>query len=84
MSNYSVAMERAIDRDIRDVEKLTAIHTMVARWLDELAPEAADAEHPDARWHPEDLLVDLMGHRKNIEGELERLRGPVVLDDEDY
>lgn len=86
MSNYSVALERAIDRDIRDVEKLTAIHTMVLRWLDELAPEAADAEHPDARWHPEDLIVDLMGHSKNIEGELERLRSgpPVVDDDEDY
>lgn len=84
MSNYQIALERAIDRDIRDTEKLTHIRALVTQWLDALAPDAADAEHPDARWHPEDLLVDLMGHRKNIEGELERLRGPVVLDDEDY
>ena len=84
MSNYSVALERAIDRDIRDEERLTHIAALVAGWLDALAPDAHDMEHPDAKWHPEDLLVDLMGHSKNIEGELERLKGPVVLDDEDY
>lgn len=84
ISNYGTAHERAIDRDIRDTEKLAAIHTMIGRWLDELAPESSDCEHPDSRWHPEDLLVDLIGHSKNIEGALERLKGPVVLDDEDY
>lgn len=86
MSNYAVALERAIDRDIRDEEKLVHIQALVAGWLDALAPDASDLEHPDARWHPEDLIVDLAAHASNIAAELERLRSgpPVVDDDEDY
>lgn len=85
MSNYSVALERAIDRDIRDEERLAHIHALVTGCLDALAPDAADMESPVAKWHPEDLIVDLQGHALSIAHELERLRsGPPVLDDEDY
>ena len=83
MSNYNVALERAIDRDIRDEERLEHIGALVAGWLDALAPDAHDMEHPKAKWHPEDLLVDLVGHARSIADELERLRGPTVID-EDY
>jgi hypothetical protein len=85
MSNYSGALERAIDRDIRDEERLMHIATLVAGWLDALAPDAHDMEHPDAKWHPEDLIIDLQGHALSIAHELKRLRsGPPVVDDEDY
>lgn len=85
MSNYSVALERAIDRDIRDEERLTHIAALVANWLDALAPDAGDMESPRAKWHPEDLIVDLLGHATSIAAELERLRsGPPDVDEEDY
>ena len=84
MSNYSVALERAIDRDIRDEERLTHIHALVTGWLDALAPDSSDMEGPAAKWHPEDLIVDLQAHASNIAGELERLRsGPPVIDDDE-
>ena len=84
MSNYQTALSRAIDRDIRDEERLAHIAGLVAGWLDQLAPDACDIEHPDARWHPADLIYDLQAHASNIAGELARLKsGAVVLDDED-
>lgn len=86
MSNYTVALERAIDRDIRDDERLEHLANLVAGWLDQLIPElqAGALEHPGAKWEPSDLAADLQTHLNNIRHEQENLRGPVVLDDDDY
>ena len=83
MSNYTVALERAIDRDIRDEERLTHLANLVAGWLDQLIPDLAPLEHPEHRWHPGDLVDDLQGHLKSIRAEQMRMRGPVYVD-EDY
>ena len=86
MSNYAVALERAIDRDIRDEERLEHLASLVTEWLDLLVPELKSGrlEHPDARWEPDDLAVDLQAHLNNIRHEQEKLKGPPVLDDDDY
>ena len=83
MSNYTVALERAIDRDIRDEERLDHLHALISGWLDQLIPDLAPLEHPGHRWHPGDLVDDLQGHLKSIRAEQQRLKGPLYVD-EDY
>ena len=83
MDNYSVALERAIDRDIRDDERLDHLHALISGWLDQLIPDLAPLEHPERRWQPADLVDDLKGHLKSIRAEQMRLRGPTYID-EDY
>ena len=83
MSNYNVALERAIDRDVRDTERLDHLHALISGWLDQLIPELDPLEHPLHHWHPADLADDLQGHLKSIRTEQMRMRGPVYVD-EDY
>lgn len=85
MSNYSIALERAIDRDIDDLERLEHCKAVVLRAIDAIAPDSTSPlRHPKARWHPGELLDELQGQLLNIQGELEHYKGPPVLDDEDY
>ena len=79
---YDSAEARAIDRDIRDAAHLAALDALVCRWLDQLAPHAYPLGHPDMKWQPGELVDALRGELNNIRGEAERLRGPLVLDDE--
>ena len=84
MSNYDLALRDAVDRDLRDAERLDHIQTLVTNLLDALVPEMETGalEHPDSRWHPDDLVTDLMGHLKSIHWEQQRVsRGPIVLGD---
>ena len=83
MSNYTVALERAIDRDIRDEERLEHLANLVSGWLDQLIPDLHPLEHPRHRWQPGDLVDDLKGHLKSIRAEQMRLKGPLYVD-EDY
>lgn len=86
MSNYAVAIERAIDRDIDDLERLEHCKAVVLRAIDAIvADSTSPLRHPKARWHPDDLYEVLKGQLMNIDGELEHYKGPPVLDDdEDY
>ena len=78
--NYDARLDAAIDRDLRDAERLDFIANLVANMLDALIPDAHDLEHPNARWNPDDLIVDLRSHAKNIAFERQRLAGPVVIE----
>jgi len=77
------AIERAIDRDIIDAERLAHFAETVANAIDALATDAHALGHPNRRWHPGDLLDDLQGHLKAIRFEQQRLTQPLVLDDDD-
>lgn len=84
-SSRSDTVRDAIDRDLRDQERLAHIDALVAELLDALIPDMHDLEHPDARWHPADLVDVLQDQRKSLKWELQRVsRGPVVIDQSDY
>jgi hypothetical protein len=75
------AITRAVDRDLVDAERLERFHDLVANLLDAVLPDAHDMSHPDARWHPDDLVDVLQGQLKSIRWEQNRLRtGPLVLE----
>lgn len=79
MSNHDVCLSLAIDRDIEERERLDHFRDMVARWLDELAPELADLRHPDIRWQPDDLAEALRDQLKSVNWERARLSGGAVI-----
>lgn len=82
MTNYATALERAIDRDIDDGERLAWIADRVLCWLDELAPELyAPLQHPRRRWSPADLAEALREQLCNIREEQENLKGAVFVDE---
>lgn len=79
-SNYNAALTDAIDRDMRDQERLAHIADLVTNLLDALIPDAEALEHPDARWCPGDLIDSLQGELTSIRHELARVSsGPVVI-----
>jgi len=73
----------ALARDARDAARLIMLDAMIAGWVDMSAPLAEPLEHPGRRWHPGDVLDDLVAHRDAIARELARLRGPVVIEDQE-
>lgn len=79
---YNDAVDRAIDRDLIDSERLKHFEHLVDAMLDALIPDAHDMSHPRARWHPTDLVDVLQGQARSIRWELDRLRGPLVLDND--
>jgi hypothetical protein len=81
MSNYDAALHAAIDRDLRDAERLSHIAGLIGGWLDQLIPDMHDMEHPQARWHPGDLVDVLNGQLNSIRGEQARLGGPIVVEE---
>jgi len=81
-SNYDAALDDAIDRDLRDSERLAHFLKVITEALDAIARDVYPMEHPNARWHPGDLVDDLQGHIRSITSEQTRLRGPVTLEDE--
>jgi hypothetical protein len=83
MSNYDAALHAAIDRDLRDAERLSHIAGLVTGWLDQLIPEleAGAIEHPRSRWHPEDLVDVLQDQLRSIRWEQGNLTGPVVVEE---
>lgn len=81
MSNHDTALNRAIDRDLRDSERLKHIEELVSNWLDELAPDAYALENPTLRWQPGDLVDCLLDELHNIRREQARLTGPVFIEE---
>jgi len=73
----------AIDRDMRDAERLDAIEQIIVATVVMLGPDAFDLEHPHSRWTPLDLVADLAAAWGDIQRERANLRGPVVIEDED-
>jgi hypothetical protein len=67
-----------IARDERDVVKIEITQSVVAAWLDQIA-NLDPLEHPDSRWHPDDLRNALLATQCNLTAELERLRGPLLV-----
>lgn len=75
------AVTLAVERDIRDKQRLQYIHSLVTKLLDDLIPQAADLAHPDVRWQPDDLIEVLTDQAKSIAWELNRVSlGPVVVE----
>jgi hypothetical protein len=82
-NNSATALNRAIDRDLRDTERLDHLRGVLTRTLDAIMHDAERLEHPDAQWNPEDLLIDLQDHIEHIDIERNRIgSGSVVVDDE--
>ena len=79
---YNDAVARAVERDMVDEERLQHFAELVTNMLDALIPDCHDMSHPDARWHPDDLIHDLKAHAQSIQHEQRRLRGPLVLEEE--
>jgi hypothetical protein len=82
-SRYSLdAEQRAVDRDIRDEERIVRVEALIATWLDELMPVLAGRlEHPAARWQPGDLLDALCEQLANARAERANLTGPLVIEE---
>jgi hypothetical protein len=73
----------AIDRDLRDGERLDEIEQIIVATVARLAPHAFDLEHPNRRFSPIDLLADLTAAWGDIQRERANYRGPLVLEDEE-
>ena len=83
MNNRERALMDAIDRDLRDAERLEHIIGLTSTLLDALIPDMDPLEHPDIRWHPGDLADALADQLKSMRHELGRVRSlSVVLADE--
>lgn len=82
---WNSPLGNAIDRDLRDRERLEHINQLVANLLDALIHDMGALEHPDARWCPDDLVDVLLGQRKSIGFELQRVsRGQTVIGPDDW
>ena len=73
----------AIDRDLRDAERLDAIEQIIVATVVMLGPDAFDLEHPCRRFSPLDLLADLASTWGDIQRERENYKGALVIEDED-
>jgi len=73
----------AIDRDLRDGERLDEIEQIIVATVARLAPHAFDLEHPNRRFSPIDLLADLTAAWGDIQRERANYRGPLVMEDEE-
>lgn len=73
---------RAIQRNEDDAALLRSCAEIVQTAQDELISHLHPLRHPDRRWSPEDLMQVLSEQMIDIRSEQERLRGPLVLDDE--
>lgn len=83
MNNYDPAHEAAIDRDLRDSERLEHFVHVIHTALDAVARDAYPLEHPHARWQPGDLIDALQGELISIRHEIHRMTtGPVVVEAE--
>lgn len=75
-------LQASYQRDLKDADTLGTLLVMVSKWRDQLADKDLRLEHPEARWQPADLLEQLDDCLTDIKGEADRLRGPVVIEDE--
>lgn len=81
---YGVRIREALTRDERDMARLTMCSDAIGRAMDLLLPRLENLEHPDARWHPIDLVQALTEQAENICYQREMIaRQPVVLDRRD-
>ena len=75
------AEARAEARDERDAERLSWCAGALTAALDTMAVVGPHLEHPDAEWHPGELIDVLCAQLTAVQHELARLTGPVVLDE---
>jgi len=77
------ALERAIDRDMRDIERLDYIEVLIAETLDKLIPDLAPLEHPRRRWSPYELHDALIEQLHSLRLERHHYTGSVMVEDDD-
>jgi hypothetical protein len=81
MSNsYDRALDEAIDRDLRDGERLDHFATVITTAMDAIAHDVHPLEHPHGKWHPTDLMNALQHQLRHVQIERGRLGGPVVVE----
>lgn len=84
--NYKREREReelAEARDRRDRERLTQLDQMVQTFMDAISPLLGPLEHPYRTWDPALIIDDLELTRREIARELGRLKGPLVIEDDE-
>ena len=80
-TNDDASLQRAIDRDLRDEERLQHIHGLITKWMDELVPDCYNLEHPKRRWSPLDLMTALHEQAMSLDRERRHYLGPVFVDE---
>lgn len=79
------AEANAIQRDLRDAHRLSAVQCVIGTTLDAMVPIAGEAlEHPYAEFSIDSVVSQLHEWLDDIRLELERLRGPTVIEEADY
>jgi hypothetical protein len=84
LRNYAPSRyDRAVDRDIRDAERLAAIDCLISQWLDELVPFLYPLEHPRIKWQPADVAEALREQLESLRAEVPHLTGPLFIDEDE-
>jgi hypothetical protein len=68
----------AVARDNRDRSKIEILQSAIGDWLEQIK-DLDELEHPDSRWHPDDLRLALERNLFDLRSEQERLRGPLLV-----
>jgi hypothetical protein len=84
MSSSLAQQERsAHERNLQDMARVDVVLRLVDELLGKIA-RIAPLEHPDSRWHPDDLRQALRGTLLDLRAERVRIQAPLLrLDDED-
>jgi hypothetical protein len=61
-----------------DIARVEILQDVVRDWLDQIA-DVGELEHPEARWHPDDLRASLHGALMDLAAERDRCRYPLAL-----
>lgn len=75
------ALTAAIDRDLRDAERLAHLLNLVTNLMDAIIEDIHDFEHPNIRYQPVDLMDTLLDAAAALRSEQRNLTGPVVVED---
>jgi hypothetical protein len=68
-----------VARDSRDIRTVEILRDVVGSWLEQIR-DLEPLEHPDSRWHPDDLRDALLGAQVSLQAELDRLhRQPLLV-----